>query len=89
MGVGELMWDAATLNSDPGDVVRWGFELSLLHLLDLRLGHAVDSLSSRSPWTLGLGLGLDRLQLNWSHSYPSGDPKPQDGTDFWGIALRF
>jgi hypothetical protein len=88
-GVGEAVWDAVTLNAEPGDVVRWGGEVSLLHLVDLRFGHSTDAQADLSPWTLGLGFGLDRLQLNWSHTFPSGDPAPAEGTDFWGVALRF
>jgi hypothetical protein len=87
-GVGELMWDAITLNSNEGDVVRWGFEFTWVHMLDVRVGHSIDARGELAPWTLGLGFGLDKLQVNWAHTFQSDDG-PVDGTDFWGIALRF
>jgi hypothetical protein len=87
-GVGELLWDAVTLNSEPGDVVRWGFEFTWVHMFDVRVGHSIDPRGELSPWTLGLGFGLDKIQLNWAHTFQADDG-PVDGTDFWGIALRF
>jgi hypothetical protein len=87
-GVGELLWDAVTLQSKDGDVIRWGFEFTWVHMVDVRVGHSIDPQGDLSPWTLGLGFGLDKLQLNWAHTFQS-DLGPVDGTDFWGIALRF
>jgi len=87
--VADMFVDALTLDSDVEDITRWGVELNLLHLLDARLGHLTDHRSGDGPWTYGLGIGTERIQLNYGHSKDETIPGYPIEFDMWQLCVRW